>query len=84
MPATLIPQGPADRDGHQYLEVISITVNSHLYPENGQLNPERTVAGKWPGVDSSDAICSGLTDIMCLIGVRYVQEFRVTLVQAAA
>lgn len=25
-----------------------------------------------------------ITDIMCLIGVRYVQEFRVTLVQAAA
>lgn len=25
-----------------------------------------------------------ITDIMCLIGARYVQEFRVTLVQAAA
>lgn len=29
--------------------------------------------------DSSDAICSTLTDIMCLIGVRYTQDFRVTL-----
>lgn len=42
------------------------------------------MVGERPGHDSSDAICSSLTDIMCLIGVRYVQEFRVTLVQAAA
>lgn len=42
------------------------------------------MVGKRPGHDSSDAICRALTDIMCLIGARYVQEFRVTLVQAAA
>ncbi|SKT76423.1 Uncharacterised protein [Mycobacteroides abscessus subsp. abscessus] len=33
---------------------------------------------------ASVAIIRLLTDIMCLIGARYVQEFRVTLVQAAA